>query len=77
MTAIHKAAAEAIKSGPGNTRVGWTLALVDLQAGDGGDDRLEQARRGAQLDWLEVSKADDWVGVQTYSRNVLGGLRGE
>lgn len=72
MAAIHRAGVEAIKAGPGDVEVGWTLALVDLQAGDGGQERLEAARKGAQLDWLEVSKADDWVGVQTYSRNVLG-----
>ena len=72
MTEIHRAAVEAIRSGPGDAKVGWTLALVDLQAGPGGEERLERARRGAQLDWLEVSRDDDWVGVQTYSRNVLG-----
>ena len=72
MTALHRAAAEAIKSGPGDARVGWTLALVDLQLAEGGEERLAAARRGAQLDWLEVSTEDDWVGVQTYSRNRLG-----
>jgi beta-glucosidase len=72
MAAIHRAAVEAIKSGPGDAKVGWTLALVDLQAGDGGDERLAAARQGAQFDYLDVSKDDDWVGVQTYSRNVLG-----
>jgi beta-glucosidase len=72
MSGIHRAAREAIKSGPGDTKVGWTLALVDLQAAPGGEERLERARRGAQLDWLDVSRDDDWVGVQTYSRNILG-----
>jgi beta-glucosidase len=72
MAALHRAAAEAIKSGPGDARVGWTLALVDLQAAEGGEDRLARARQGAQLDFLDVSREDDWVGVQTYSRNVLG-----
>jgi len=72
MAALHRAAVEAVKSGPGNAKVGWTLALVDLQAAEGGTDRLAAARQGAQLDFLEVSQADDWVGVQTYSRNVLG-----
>lgn len=72
MTAVHRAGVEAIKAGPGDAAVGWTLALVDLQAADGGEERLERARRGAQLDWLDVSRDDDWVGVQTYSRNILG-----
>jgi beta-glucosidase len=72
MAALHRAAFEAIKSGPGDAQVGWTLALVDLQSADGGEARLDRARQGAQLDFLDVSRGDDWVGVQTYSRNVLG-----
>ena len=72
MAAIHRAGVDAIKSGPGETKVGWTLALVDIQAGDGGEEHWERARQGAQLDWLAVSREDDWVGVQTYSRTVLG-----
>ncbi|MFN6119348.1 MAG: glycoside hydrolase family 1 protein [Actinomycetes bacterium] len=72
MSEIHRAAKDAIKSGPGESKVGWTLALVDLQSAEGGEDRLERARQGAQLDWLDVSRDDDWVGVQTYSRNILG-----
>ncbi len=77
MAAVHRAGVEAIKSGPGDAKVGWTLALVDLQAGEGGEERLELARKGAQLDWLDLSKDDDFVGVQTYSRNVLGPDRAE
>ena len=72
MAAIHRAGAEAIKAGPGDAEVGWTLALVDLQATDGAEERLEAVRTAAQLDWLDVSSADDWVGVQTYSRTILG-----
>lgn len=72
MGAIHRAAADAIRAGAPQAKVGWTLALVDLQAGEGGEERLAAARQGAQLDFLEVSRDDDWVGVQTYSRNVLG-----
>ncbi len=72
MAEVHRAGVEAIKSGPGDPQVGWTLALVDLQAAEDGEERLETARRGAQLDWLDDSRHDDWVGVQTYSRNVLG-----
>jgi beta-glucosidase len=72
MTAIHRRAVEAIRSGPGDSKVGWTLALVDLQAGEGGEDRLALAQRRASLDWLEVSRGDDWVGVQTYTRERIG-----
>ncbi|MCM3886885.1 glycoside hydrolase family 1 protein [Frankia sp. R82] len=72
MAAAHRRAVEAIRSGPGETKVGWTLALVDLQAADGGERRLMAARQAALLDWLEVSRDDDFVGVQTYTRERIG-----
>jgi beta-glucosidase len=72
MAAVHRAAVEAIRSGPGDASVGWALALIDLQAVEGGGQRCDAARRAAQLDWLEVSRDDDYVGVQTYSRERMG-----
>jgi beta-glucosidase len=72
MTAAHRAAFDAIKSVHDDVQVGWTLALVDLQAAPGCEDRLAQVRRAAQLDWLDVSRDDDFVGVQTYSRELVG-----
>lgn len=72
MAQAHRAGVEAIKSVAADASVGWTLALVDLQPAPAGDDRWERARRGGQLDWLEVSRSDDFVGVQTYSRHEIG-----
>jgi beta-glucosidase len=72
MATAHRLAVEAIKSGPGEARVGWTLALIDLQPAEGGEHRCAEARRQAQLDWLDVSAEDDFVGVQTYSRTIIG-----
>ena len=37
MASAHRKAFEAIKAGPGDQQVGWTLALVDLQPADGGE----------------------------------------
>jgi beta-glucosidase len=72
MTAAHRKAFDAIKSVRDDVQVGWTLALVDLQAAPGCDERLAEVRRAAQLDWLDVSRDDDFVGVQTYSRELVG-----
>lgn len=72
MAAAHRLAVEAIKAGRGDPLVGWTLALIDLQAAEGGEQQCEWSRRGGQLDWLSVSRDDDFVGVQTYSRNRIG-----
>ncbi|MBL7496344.1 glycoside hydrolase family 1 protein [Frankia sp. CNm7] len=72
MAAAHRKAVEAIKSGPGNPAVGWTLALIDLQPADGGEQRWTATRQAAELDWLDVSRDDDFVGVQTYTRERIG-----
>ena len=44
MAAAHRLAVEEIKSGPGSQRVGWTLALVDFQPAEGGEERFAEAR---------------------------------
>jgi beta-glucosidase len=72
MAAAHRKAFEAIKSGPGDARVGWTLALPDFQALPGGEESCDAARTAAELDWLDVSRSDDFVGVQTYTRDNFG-----
>ena len=72
MAAAHRLAVQAIKATNGAIRTGWTLALVDLQAAEGGDERWLEARRLGQTDWLSVSADDDFVGVQTYSRTRIG-----
>jgi beta-glucosidase len=72
MATAHRLAAEAIKAAAGHLQVGWTLALVDMQPGPGGEERWAEVRRVAQTDWLAVSAHDDFVGVQTYSRDFIG-----
>ena len=72
MTAAHRKSFDAIKSVRDDINVGWSLALVDMQAAPGGEERLAEMRAAAQLDWLDVSRDDDFVGVQTYSREFVG-----
>ena len=72
MARMHRRAVEAVKSGPGDAKVGWTLALIDLQPVEGGEERCAAARKVGELDWLEVSRDDDFVGVQTYTRRLIG-----
>ena len=73
MAHAHRRAVEAVKSGPGNAKVGWSLALVDLQAADDGGAALcRRPCSGPPIDWLEVARDDDFIGVQTYSRNLIG-----
>jgi beta-glucosidase len=72
MAAAHRKAYDAIKAVRADVQVGWSLAIVDMQAAPGGEERLDTMRRAAQLDWLDVSRDDDWIGVQTYSREFVG-----
>ena len=71
MASAHRMAVDAIRSGS-DAQVGWTLALVDLQPSDDGNERFQRALQAASLDWLDVSRDDDFVGVQTYSRHRIG-----
>lgn len=70
--AAHRRAREAIKSGPGNFPVGLTLALEDIQAGEGGEALAGQMRQKINDVYLENLGDADFVGVQTYSRLRFG-----
>jgi beta-glucosidase len=68
----HHAARDAIKARRPELLVGWTLANSDIQAVDGGRDLADQVRRDVNERFLEASRGDDFVGIQTYGRTVFG-----
>ncbi len=70
--AAHVAARRAIKAIRPNLPVGLTLAISDVQDAPGitGTGTAERARRYGT--WLEAARSDDFVGVQTYSRERIG-----
>jgi beta-glucosidase len=70
--AAHRRAFDVLHSGPGNFPVGLTLALVDLQSAEGGESKTAEFRRELAEVYLEQLRGDDFVGVQTYSRMVVG-----
>ncbi len=70
--AAHRRAVDAIKAGPGTFPVGLTVALLDVQALEGGEERAAELRREMSDCFLETLQYDDFVGVQTYSRMVVG-----
>jgi beta-glucosidase len=72
MATAHRLAVQAIKAAASTVKAGWTLALVDFQPTEDGEERWREARRVAQTDWLATSAEDDFVGVQTYSRARIG-----
>ena len=68
----HQAAVKAFKTVCPNTKVGLTLSLFDYQSVDGGEAKtakLWQQDFGFYLPWFQN---DDFLGVQNYSRKLVG-----
>jgi beta-glucosidase len=63
---------QAIKAGQGKCQVGMTLAMQDIQAGSGGEEMAARMQHELQDVYLEATKGDDFIGVQTYSRQRFG-----
>jgi len=70
--AAHRRAYDILHAGPGNFPVGLTLALIDVQTGPGGETEAAVFRRDLAEVYLEQLRGDDFVGVQTYARMVVG-----
>ena len=68
----HRLGTEALRAGPGSFPVGLTLSMADFQAVEGGDEEMARIRRTAEDVFLEATVGDDFVGVQTYSRERVG-----
>lgn len=67
----HRRARDAIK-GQADVSVGLTLAMSEYAAVDGGTQRLEQIRSRSEDVFLDAAAADDFIGVQTYTRLRIG-----
>lgn len=70
--AAHHAGRDAIKARRPELMVGWTLANTDIHAAPGGEANADRIRREVNERFLEASRRDDFVGIQTYGRTVFG-----
>lgn len=70
--AAHHQAREAIKAERPSLPVGLTVAMSDMQALPGGEAVRDKMRWELQDVFLEAARQDDFVGVQTYSRERYG-----
>jgi len=70
--AAHHQAREAIKAERPSLPVGLTIAMADMQAVPSGEAVRDQMRWEVQDVFLEAARADDFVGVQTYTRERYG-----
>lgn len=67
----HKQGRAAIKAVRTELPVGATLAVFDYQA-DGPHSIVDRVRTDIDGAWFEAVRQDDFVGVQTYSRQLVG-----
>jgi beta-glucosidase len=70
--AAHRGAVEAIRAAAPGVPVGLTLSMADYQAVDGGESKRDQIRRSMEDVFLAATEGDDFVGVQTYTRERIG-----
>ncbi len=71
LLAAHAKARDAIKSVRPALPVGFNLAMQDDQPAPE-DSHLEEKRKDVYGPWLEAAKHCDYLGVQTYSRSIVG-----
>ncbi len=68
----HQKAREAIKEIVPSLQVGLTLSLHDVQAEEGGETLAEEEWEREFLHYAPFLKEDDFIGVQNYTRTVMG-----
>jgi len=68
----HMLAREAIRQASPATKIGITLALQDVQAEPGGEKEADEIWAAQFTDFLPAIDGDDFIGVQNYSRVVVG-----
>jgi beta-glucosidase len=70
--AAHRLARAAIKEIAPTSKVGWSIAVHDFQAVNGGEARRDEILSQAIHPYWAAAREDDFVGVQTYTREVYG-----
>ena len=68
----HAKARAAIKAAAPGVKVGLTLALQQLSAGQGGERLYKRIWDEVRLPFYQIARADDFIGVQTYHKGETG-----
>ncbi|GAA1536431.1 GH1 family beta-glucosidase [Actinomadura kijaniata] len=68
----HRAATAAVKETAPHVRTGWSVANQVYQALPGAEDVAAALRHPHEDVFLEAARRDDWIGVQSYTRNLIG-----
>jgi beta-glucosidase len=72
MLEAHLKARQAMKAVSNKLPVGVTMSMSDYQAVPGGEEQRDRALAEDYEPFLEATKKDDFLGVQTYSRTRFG-----
>jgi beta-glucosidase len=68
----HRVAVDAIRAAAPGVPVGLTLSMTDYQLRPGGEAKLESIRHHAEDVFLDLVDGDDFLGIQVYSRMLIG-----
>jgi beta-glucosidase len=68
----HRKAREAIKRIQPNTKVGFSMALSDIQSIPGGEEEADRKWNSYFRQYLDMLEGDDYFGLQNYTREVYG-----
>ncbi len=72
LLAAHHQAVAAVRAARPELPVGMTLAMTDMQAVPGGEAIRDELRGEIQDIFLDAAQHDDFLGVQTYTRERYG-----
>jgi beta-glucosidase len=72
MIAVHHATRERLRRDHPSILLGWGVSVQDYQAAPGAEAALAAYAHPRDEVFLEASDGDDWVGVQTYTRGIVG-----
>jgi beta-glucosidase len=72
MRECHAAMRDVLKDGPGNFPVGLPLSMQEYQALPGFEHQMESFRAEMEDKYLEAVREDDYVGVQCYTKVLIG-----
>lgn len=70
--AAHRRAVDAVRNAAPGVPVGLTLSMTDYQATDDGIEQRDHIRRHMEDIYLEATEGDDFLGVQCYTRMLIG-----
>jgi hypothetical protein len=71
LVAAHHRAVEIIRSW-GGPQVGWAVATQSFQPEPGAEEEAAAYAYPRETRFLEEARADDWLGVQAYTRTTVG-----